>query len=451
MQTTAKLSLPLAVLGFLFSAFQNALLVAQTPAVAFVNVNVIPMDSERVLPDQTVVVRGDRIAEVGPGSRVKAPEGALRIDGKGKYLIPGWAEMHGHIPPPTAPAEYVEAVLFLYVSNGVTTVRGMLGAPNQLELREKAHHGEILAPTLYLAGPSFSANSIDSPAQAEQRVREQKAAGWDLLKVHPGLTRDEYDALARTARQVGIRFAGHVPAEVGLLHALEMGQETIDHLDGYMEYLGGDTGPVDESRMKEVAEKTRGAGAWVVPTMVLWETILGAADLEKMKSYPELNYMPRDQVATWISAYQRRISNPQFSKERALQVAANRKRLLKVLSDSGIRILFGTDAPQQFSVPGFSIQREVKAMAEAGLTPYQVLQSATRNVGEYFKDKDRFGTVQAGRRADLILLEASPLADITNIAKRAGVMVRGRWHPEQEIQERLNKIAASFQQAGTRR
>ena len=116
--------------------------------VAFINVNVIPMDSQRVLQGQTVIVRGDRIVQIGPAKQVKVPNNALKVDGTGKYLMPGLAEMHGHIPPPQAPKEYVDSILFLYVANGITTVRGMLGAPNQLELRDKANRGEILSPTL---------------------------------------------------------------------------------------------------------------------------------------------------------------------------------------------------------------------------------------------------------------------------------------------------------------
>ena len=421
---------------------------SEIPAVAFVDVSVLPMQSEQILHNQTVIVRGDRIAEVGPSARVKAPDGAVRVDGRGKYLMPGLAEMHGHIPPPTSPPQFTESVLFLYVANGVTTVRGMLGAPGQLELRARANRGDLLAPTLYLAGPSFSGNSIESPAQAAQKVREQKAEGWDVLKVHPGLTREEFDAMARTAREVGIRFAGHVPAEVGLLHALEMGQETIDHLDGYIEYLGGESALVDEAKLVEVAEKTKGKGAWVVPTMVLWETLLGVPKLENLSGWPELKYMPAQQVTSWVDAHKKRLSDPKFNRAQVEQVAANRKRLLKVLSQRGVRILLGTDSPQQFSVPGFSIHRELQAMADAGMTPYEILRSGTRNVGDYFKDKDKFGTVEAGKRADLVLLEANPLQNVANFARRSGVMVRGRWLAEKEIQERLEKIAASSTSAG---
>jgi imidazolonepropionase-like amidohydrolase len=416
--------------------------------VAFVNVNVVTMESERVLSDQTVLVRGDRIEQVGPAGKVRVPAGALRIDGRGKYLMPGLAEMHGHIPPPQAPKEFTEAVLFMYVANGVTTVRGMLGAPGQLELRERANRGELLAPTLYLAGPSFNGNSVNSPAQAIEMVRTQKREGWDLLKVHPGLTREEFDAMAKAANEAGIRFAGHVPSEVGLPHALEMGQETIDHLDGYVEHLGAEGAAVDAAKLAEVVRLTKRAGAWVVPTMALWETLLGVPDVEQLSSFPELQYMPAQQVASWEKAHRARQSAAGFDRKKAEQIAANRRRILKALHDGGVRVIFGTDAPQQYSVPGFSAHREMALMVEAGMSPYEVLRTATRNAGEYYRNRAQFGTVAAGRRADLILVNANPLRDVSNVARRSGVMVRGRWLDEGEIQRRLESIASSNKPQG---
>ena len=191
---------------------------------AFVNVTVVPMDEERVLTGYTVVVRGDRIVAMGPTGNVEIPGDAQRIDGAGKYLMPGLAEMHGHTPVPNGDptTQFVSDMMFLYAANGVTTVRGMLGARGQLELKRLANSGEIVGPTLYLAGPSFSGGTVESPEQAAQRVRDQKTEGWDLLKIHPGLTAAEFDALARTAAEVGIRFGGHVPADVGLMSAMEM-------------------------------------------------------------------------------------------------------------------------------------------------------------------------------------------------------------------------------------
>ncbi len=204
---------------------------------------------------------------MGPTGRTPVPDGVTTVDGSGKYLMPGLAEMHGHMPG----GEVEEMVMFLYVANGVTTVRGMLGQDGHLELRRKANAGEIVAPTLYMAGPSFNGSSVSSPEQASQKVRDQKAQGWDLLKIHPGLTVPQYDAMAITAHEVGIRFGGHVPADVGLQHAIEMGQETFDHLDGFIEYLNAFDEPLDRRKLDELVVMVRQADAWVVPTMVLWD------------------------------------------------------------------------------------------------------------------------------------------------------------------------------------
>jgi imidazolonepropionase-like amidohydrolase len=418
---------------------------ATAPAItAFTNVTVIPMDRERTIRDQTVIVRGDRIEAVGPAKTTKVPKGATVIDGRGRFLLPGLAEMHGHIPPPNAPPEMIENVLFLYVANGITTVRGMLGAPGQLELREKAKKGIIVSPNLYLAGPSFNGNSVSSPADAERMVREQKAQGWDLLKVHPGLTRDEYDAMARTAKEVGIRFGGHVPAEVGLMHAIEMGQETFDHIDGYIEYLDGGAGPLDSTKVADIIRRTREANAWIVPTNVLWETLLGVASLDSLRNYPELRYMPPTMVKSWVTAHETRLSSPQLNLPMSRQIAANRVALLRAMHLGGVRILMGTDAPQQFSVPGFSLHRELRNMAAAGMSPYEIIATGTRNVGAYFAASDSFGIIAPGQRADLLLLTANPLDQLVNLEKRSGVMVRGRWLAEPEIQARLARIAASY-------
>ena len=411
---------------------------------AFVDVTVIPMDSERTLPGQTVIVKDDRIVEIAPSARVKIPADAERIDGVGKFLIPGLAEMHGHNPAAGSPPELFENVFFLFVANGVTAVRSMLGFPGQLEWRERARRGEIIAPTLHLAGPSFTGSgptATTSAEQASERVKAQKAEGWDLLKVHPGLKLEVYEAMARTAKEAGIEFSGHIPADVGLVRAIDLGQRTVDHLDGYIEFLNAQDEAIDGGKLDEIVKKTRDTGTWVVPTMVLWETIIGAANADEMEAYPELKYMPKQMVQNWKTSYRRKLIAPDFNAGRARQTAANRKVLLKALSDGGARIIFGTDAPQQYSVPGFSIQRELRAMKEAGMSNFQILQSATKNVGDYYQAVDKFGQVAPGHRADLVLLAGNPIEDLGHVAKRAGVMVRGRWLPEAEIQSRLQKIA----------
>ncbi len=412
---------------------------------AFINVNAVPMDANRVLADWTVIVGDGKVVSMGPSASTEPPQGATIIDGRGKYLMPGLAEMHGHIPPPaSSPAELVESVMFLYVANGVTTVRGMQGAPGQLELRERARRNEIVAPTLYLAGPAFSGGTVKTPEEAVARVEAQKAEGWDLLKVLGGLSIDVYDAMATTAKQLRIPFAGHVPQAVGVEHALAAGQDTIDHLDMYIENLGGTDKPLADRPIRDIAEKTVKAGTWVVPTLYVWETLRGPVTLESRTSLPELKYLPAQQIAQWTKQLSSRLSNPNFNAEAAGHYIDNRMKLMKALSDAGARILLGSDAPQQFNVPGFSIHHEMQRMVDAGMSTYDVLRSGTASVGAHgLVTGDSFGRIAIGQRADFILLGANPLENVANVQQREGVMVRGQWLTEAAIQERLASIAAA--------
>ncbi len=416
---------------------------AATPVVAFVNATVIPMDREHVLQDQTVVVRDGRIAQIGPSAGVTLPANALRVDARGKYLIPGLAEMHGHLPGQLGAS--AEATLFLYLSNGITFVRGMQGNPNQLEMRRAIQRGTLLGPTLYLAGPQLSGNSVPTPADAERVVAQQKQAGFDLLKIQEGLSAPAYDAVVAAARQHGMTFGGHVPNAVGVRRAMTAGQATVDHLDNFVEDLvlgdGGAVPPPAElgRRIAAAAGEARRGGVAVVPTMPLWEVLLVGGDSAELAQRAELRYMPRQTVASWFQRASATSRNAGADANR--EIITIRNRLLKAMSDSGVPILLGTDAPQLFSVPGFSIQREMRTMAAAGLTPYQILASGTRAIAEHLGTPNEFGTVQQGRRADLILLDADPLADIGNVARRSGVMVRGLWIPEREIQARLDRLA----------
>lgn len=408
---------------------------------AVTNVNVLPMDSDRVLRDHVVVVEDGRIIATAPAAEAQIPADATVVDGAGGFLLPGLAEMHGHIPSGNADRQYVEDVLFLFLANGITTVRGMQGGAGQLELARQVVDGTVAGPTLYLAGPAFSGGSIDSPEQAVQRVLQQKEEGWHLLKVLPGLARDEYDAMARTANAVNIRFGGHVPADVGLIHAIEMNQDSFDHLDGYIEHLQGDQGIVRDADLNEIVRRTREAGAGVVPTMALWEVLMGALSAAEVEAYDELRYMPPDIRNQWLNSHRNRMSNADLDQERAHRIIANRQRVLGALNQGGVSILMGTDAPQQFSVPGFSLRREIDRMKDAGMTPYQILRSGTFNIGVYFRNEDAFGRIAPGMRADFILVRENPLEDAARVNDPLGVMAQGRWYPRELIDSRLNRIA----------
>jgi imidazolonepropionase-like amidohydrolase len=440
---------------------------------AFVGVTVVPMDREGTIADQTVIVRDGRIAEIGPRARVTVPAGAVRIDGSGKYLMPGLAEMHAHVPPQQSVTEaQLRDIMFLYVANGVTTIRGMLGAPYQLELRDRLARGDLLGPTLYVGAPSLNGNSAPTPDSAAALVRAHKAAGYDFLKLHPGLTRPVYDAVVRTSREVGITFAGHISTPVGLAHTLASRQGSIDHLDGYLEAtlpaalqarIASPTDQVqlpevilaaDAARLPSLARLTREAGVFNVPTAFLWESFFGPDTPEEMAARPEMRYASPQAVAAWANQKRNRIqldAEEGMTPEVAAAYLEFRRQTLKALADAGAPLLMGTDSPQMFNVPGFALHREIEVMRAAGLTPFQILESGTRNVARYTTESLRlpggFGTVEVGGRADLILTTADPLADVSNVGRRAGVMVRGRWIPEAEIQRGLEELAGRLRPA----
>ncbi|HYO78420.1 MAG TPA: amidohydrolase family protein [Thermoanaerobaculia bacterium] len=412
---------------------------AQT--VVFRNANVISMTSPKVAEKQTVVVRDGKIdAILKAGAAL--PKDAKVIDASGKFLMPGLAEMHGHIPPPNAPAGLLDDVLYLYLANGITTVRGMLGHDGQINIREYQKKGQVHAPNLYVAGPSFTGQTVNSPQEAIDRVKAQKKEGWDLLKVHPGLTREEYDAMAKAAREEGIRFAGHVPESVDLMHAIDAGHETFDHIDGYLEYTGGDKGAIDQAKLAAAIKKSKEAGVWIVPTSALWKILFNGVPLEKLRAYPELDYVPANAITSWSKMYEQRAA--QLKADQVKTMLDNRVKILRALHEGGVKILMGTDAPQQFSVPGFSLHRELQEMKAAGMSNYEILKRGTAIVGEYFKKQDSFGTIEAGKRADVVLLSANPLTDIANVSKIDGVMVRGRWYSRADIDERLLAIKAKY-------
>lgn len=421
---------------------------------AFTNVNVIPMTEDGlILENKTVLIENGRVSSILDDANIKFGPNTQVIDGTDKYLIPGLAEMHGHVPPTHPPAnapsyfdeDYVKSTLFLYVSAGITTVRGMLGYDRQLELKDKVASGEYIGPNLYLAGPSFNGNSVDSPVQAQDKVQQQVEEGWDLLKIHPGLTLDEYNAMAEAANELGIRFGGHVPEDVGIERALEAGQETMDHIDGYVAYLQSFEGAELESRMADIIQKSVEAGVWMVPTQALWETIIGAGDYETMMAYDELKFIPQAVRNNYNAFVQNNVyNNANLDLDEAKEHHQLRQRLLGEMNEAGVRILMGTDAPQLFSVPGFSIHRELPYMKDAGMTNYEILFSGTNAVGEYFSNEDQFGTIEEGMRADLILMEDNPLRDLDAIRDHSGVMVNGTWLSRDMIDEKLAEIEAMY-------
>jgi imidazolonepropionase-like amidohydrolase len=408
--------------------------------VVFRNVSVIPMTSPRVQEKQTVIVKDGRIQSIS--AKAAVPKGAKVVDGTGKFLIPGLADMHVHVPAVEAKGGLMQDVLTMLVANGVTTARGMLGSPGQLEIREKARLGQIVSPTLFLAGPPISSRTVASADEALARVHTQRREGWDLIKIHDGLTLAEYDAAAHAARGLAMRFGGHVPADVPLLHAIEIGQETIEHMDPFVVYLNAAKGPVDEKKLADLAGKLEEAGTWVVPTTAAADITFGATSLEALKKYPEIKYSPGAALEYWAKSYEARIT--QIPRDQATNVIQNNRRILRAFHDAGVRMMIGTDTIGPFIEPGFSVMREMVSLRNAGFTPYEILRMATVNPAIYLGHEDSMGTIEAGRRADLVLLDANPLVDVANVAKVRGVMLGGRWFTREQLDEALKGIAAKY-------
>lgn len=421
-------------IGLLTAVFLSVSAAADTTA--FTNVTALTMENDRIVPDATVIVENDRITFVGPSSEAPAFTSSTTVlDGTGKFLVPGLSEMHGHLPFTSWSRQEQERILFLYLAGGVTTVRGMLGDPIQFKLRDQIAAGETAGPMLYLAAPSLNGNTVASPAQGRELIRRYAQAGWDLQKIHPGLTRREYEAIAAEAKKYDFPLGGHVPADVGLELALELGQISIDHMDGYLQMFdGGDRVMTDED-FATLIDITKKSGTWVVPTQELFNLLIGGGDVDTLTARPENRYITQDQLRNYQSRTRQANSNANTL------AVENRQRLLKALADAGVNIALGSDAPQLFSVPGFSIWREIEVMKEAGLSNTQILNIGTQAPGKYFADKDTFGTITAGSRADLILLNNNPYDAIEALFDQAGVMAAGRWYSRADIDARLEQIA----------
>lgn len=414
-----------------------------------VNVNVVPMSSDVVIAQQSVVVVDDKIATIGHVDTIPVPIGAAIIDGTDRFLIPGLAEMHAHVT--STDAWQVERLSTLFIANGVTTIRGMLGQPSHLILREQLASGEVFGPRLITSGPSLNGRSVSGAADAERQVREQKAAGYDFIKVHPGLSDVEFLALASTANEIGMPYAGHVPVAAGVRQALDMQMATIDHLDGYFAALlpasevgaggyGGFfdvmlAGVLNAEEIPKIVAATKDARTWNVPTEVLVEQMIDDTPITELTARPEMRYIPAETLARWIASKEAALTERGFDAETAALAIALRRRLILEMHEAGAGLLLGSDAPQFFNVPGFSLHRELAVLVAAGLSPYEAIRTGTVAVSEFLGSNG--GVVAEGRDADLILLDANPLEKIENSKRIHGVMIRGDWYPKTELAERI--------------
>jgi imidazolonepropionase-like amidohydrolase len=345
---------------------------------AFVGVNVVPMDTLRVLDGQTVIVRDGRVETIGPVAEVAVPEDAQVVYGRGRWLMPGLIDMHVHIRAVDLPR---------YVENGITTVRDLAGLDSVLAIVQQRPFGpRIYVASKLLAGPNaqnppFSL-LVTNAADAQSIVDAQLGRGCDSIKVYDDITAAVYDALVNAAHARGVKVAGHVTRFVDIRHAMVM-QDSIEHLAGYP--LG------DAALNRELAIASRESGVWNCPTMVVFT-----------------QYVTRSMEP---SARQR--------------LLADRRALLTALHDANTRILAGTDSG--YLVPaGIALHDEFDELFAAGFSRFELLSAATRSAAEYLGDSS-LGVIAPGSRADLVLANANPLEDHATLRTPAGVMLNGRW------------------------
>jgi hypothetical protein len=471
----------------------------ENETVAFVNVNVIPMDSERVLEAQTVLVQGDRIVDIGAMDEVGVPDGAQVIDGHGGYLIPGLTDTHFHILDN-------QDALVLAIANGVTTVRD----PNAsyvgtgaaiLKARDQIAAGELLGPTIKAAksistlppqfgsvfvnldqavGPWLSVDRVIFELAADPRAGRdlvQKAydEGYDIIKVNWFLSRETFDSIVAAAADLGMPVLAHVPADVGVEHTVRSGVE-IQHNYNVQAFVAKDyvrrpgANPLDTFDLSEADQKLPELVALMgendvafTPTMIVdvagFELFDNLPDWSQAPRFqrPEYRYVPRSYLSTWTDPNGGEIAvilrdSPASSIEEIVpppaareQTLAYQLRQLKGLVDAGVPVTIGTDSSAVAVVWGFSIHQELELFVKAGLSPYQALQASTRIAAEVMRGAEEWGTIEVGKRADMVLLSANPLEDIGNTREIVGVMVRGRWLPQETLQGMLDELAAKYE------
>jgi imidazolonepropionase-like amidohydrolase len=448
---------------------------------AIQNVTVLPMTSEAAVAGQTVLVKKGTIVAVGPSHELQCDADCTRVDGTGKFLMPGLADMHVHV--------WSEAELPLYVANGVTLVRNMWGEPQTLAMRKRVEEGKVLGPRIVTAGrlvdgdpPIWGESSAvaTTPERARALMDEQKAAGFDFFKIYSRLTPEVFDAIAAHARETGFPFAGHVPSAVPVEHALDSGMATMEHLLGWGEATRRPDGPYpsqasipdwgkrraasavlarrvragevswsevfDPEKRRAVAAHAAARKVWQVPTLLVNRRIVTSRrQSAELLARPEMRYIAPEVRASWSPATDFRIKDIADEDLELLQIYYEEDlRRVKALADAGAPLMAGTDAPNPYVVHGFAIHEELAAMVEAGLTPYRALIAASRAPAEFLGEWGEAGAIEAGARADLVLLDTNPLVDIAATRGIAGVARAGRWLPREELDGILQSIAAGY-------
>ena len=427
---------------------------------AITGVTVIDTTGAPSKPDQTVVVEGNRISQVGDEKKVHAPKGAQVVNGRGMYVIPGLWDMHVHVRD-------AGRAFPLFIASGVLGVRDMGGRLDDLKhWRAQVVSDELLGPHLVISGPALDgappaqaefSQVVRDPAEARAAVDKLKEGGVDFISVADGLTPDEYHAIAAEAKKSSLPFAGDLPQGIWASEASTAGQLSIEHLDGSLAessrnfdqivrlgdsqpgdpagdqaatlaMLKLEAGSLDPQRLKILASLLAKNGTWQVPTLTAGKTAAFLND-EASLADPRLAYLSQKdrQDASDLRARGLKANPPEFWT--LLRSAYEEKvAITREYHADGVSILGGSDAGGPAPVvPGFGLHEELAALVAAGFTPLEALQSVTVNAAAFLDRSDDYGTVSNGKAADFVLLDANPLDDIRNTQKIRAVVFQGKY------------------------
>ncbi len=437
---------------------------APAQTVAFTGVNVVTMDDDGWLETQTVIVRDGLVAAIGPVDEIAVPSEGVLIDGKGRYLMPGLADMHVHLRHPD---EYIN-----YLAHGVTTVMS-LGAPTNRSAwirddRDEIRKGETLGPNIITTArildgdpPTGGGSTLRSLAGAEAAraaVAELDEAGFDFVKIYNNVSREVFDAIVEEAAARGLPIVGHIPRNIDPAHSLGHGINIVAHSEEFFftVFQGPrSTRDIDKSYRPDLSlipglvQVLQDAAVFVTPNLsfsfsiqLMWD------DLENVWSDPEMAYLAPATERDWRRGnLNRRDHVDNFVFRDNLKYGLTQE-LTRRFQAAGIPLLLGTDAAVEALFPGESAHRELRELVKAGLTNHDALEIATRNAGdfagEHLRTSERFGRVAVGYRADLLLIDGNPIEDIRNVERISGVMVRGNWLDRSEIHERRARLASRY-------
>jgi imidazolonepropionase-like amidohydrolase len=433
------------------------------PNIAIQNVAVVDVVRGEIVQPRTVLIVDGRIAAAGEPDAITIPPAAVRVDGRGRYLMPGLVDMHVHLFNNASRRPPNEWAFPLFVANGVTGVREMRTEPWEMPVvevwRSKAARGEIVAPRVLAAGAPASGGTVDV---SRQMVRDAKKLGMDFIKIFSEVREPQWRAILGEARALGMPVCGHIPAEVSLLEAATAGQRSNEHLTQVYEACSAREKEWLDARKKvkdkeleqlretqerkvlegfdqSVCDRTSAVLAKTamvqVPTLVLpfFESRGSPANF---RDDPRRRYLRADEQTRWERIFKQ--GYPVAGDKLAARRWDVSRQIVKTLHAAGVRILAGTDAPMPQVYPGFALQKELELLVEAGLSPADALRSATIWPAEFLGMSDSFGSIATGKRADLLLLDGNPLSDISQTQRIRAVVLDGRLLLRADLDRLLN-------------